>query len=111
MTDIAVEALAEHLCARRPCGDTPENVADWLVHSLNRCGLALTQAPKAVEPSEDEVRRVARKLCAARGESPDGSQVRFVDGGAHSATFLEIAQRDVRTVITAMREEQDRGQD
>lgn len=51
---------------------------------------------------QDTVERVARALCEARGENPDGSQVRFVDGGMHSATFLEIAIADVKTVLAAM---------
>lgn len=52
-----IERLAEHLCARRPCGDTPENVADWLDYSLNRCGLVVMPeqalATRTPSPSSD----------------------------------------------------------
>jgi hypothetical protein len=44
-----VANLADHLCARRPCGGTPENVADWLDYSLNRCGLVVITEQKLGE--------------------------------------------------------------
>lgn len=49
MTFGTIEALAEHLCARRPCGDTPENVTDWLDYSLNKCGLVLITEQRLAE--------------------------------------------------------------
>jgi hypothetical protein len=45
---------------------------------------------------------IALKLCEARGEDPNGCQVRFVDGGTHSVTFLELAKRDVEVVLGAL---------
>jgi hypothetical protein len=61
-----IEALAEHLCARRPCGDTPENVADWLDYSLNRCGLMIVRESEYAvlrasrpQPTEETVERIA----------------------------------------------------
>lgn len=50
----------------------------------------------------DSVERVARALCEARGEEPSGCQVRVIDGKIHSATFLDIAEYNVRAVLAAL---------
>lgn len=55
-----IERLAEHLCARRPCGDTPENVSDWLAYSLERCGLALVDRTPKSEGSGQWERRYCK---------------------------------------------------
>lgn len=57
----ALDDLAEHLCARRPCGDTPENVRDWLAYSLERCGLTLMKAKEPL-PHGVDVERVERAI-------------------------------------------------
>ena len=61
----------------------------------------LDLTPNASVPAE-LVERVARALCAARGENPAGEQVRFVDGAAHSVSFLDIARHDARAAIAAI---------
>jgi hypothetical protein len=55
---------------------------------------------------DDLVSRAALALCEARGEAPDGSQVRFVDGACHSATFFDIAKRDVEIVRASLESSQ-----
>lgn len=70
---------------------------------MSKAEARLTRPPIAGgELTEAMTEAAALALCAARGEEPAGEQVRFIDGGMHSATFLEIARHDVRTVAEAL---------
>lgn len=59
--------------------------------------------------SDADVDALALHLCGSENTSPTGTQVRFLDDGMHSVTFLEIAKRRVRVVLNRaceMRSEQ-----
>ena len=63
---------------------------------------AALAAADATAPQED-IDRLALHLCQARGEEPEGSQVKFLDDGMHSISFLVLAKRDVQIVVSALR--------
>lgn len=48
--------------------------------------------------TEEQIESAARHLCWSRNESPDGEEVRYIDGAFHAMTFLECAKRDVRAI-------------
>jgi hypothetical protein len=97
-----VADLADHLCARRPCGDTPENVADWLAYSLERCGLKLEALTQPTERTDDAV--VERVAAAMKPElfagGPDESR------GPGTRYERDFCRDMARRAIAAMPTEQ-----
>lgn len=85
--DGLIEDIADHLCARRPCGETPENVKDWLAYSLERCGLSLIKS--------EALSRLTRDVEEAK------AALEKVAGGSIPGASTFAVQQDWRGFVTA----------
>lgn len=102
LSDETESAITEALCDVATAKNEEVECAFVRVEVLETLIRSVEAGVVSPAPSDESVVETAvLALCKARGENPEGCQVRFVDGDAHSATFLDIARHDTRTVIAA----------